>query len=116
MPKKSVFEVFGAGASQTSANFTIAKVDLADTGLTVAANNEGADLLIAIVKEAAGSLNETTRDADLDILVSIDLGENDTPNFVTRTVGNTTNTYIRKTITIELDELYQSTGINPNNY
>lgn len=114
MTKKTLVEVFGTGASQTANDLTISKTALADTDLTVAETNEAADLFVAIVKGAAVAFNETSRDADFDVSVSIDL--QDGLDFVSRTVGNVTKTYVRKTITIELDEEYTSTGINPNVY
>ena len=39
MPEPTLTQVFGANATQSAANITIAKSDLATVGLTASANN-----------------------------------------------------------------------------
>lgn len=105
-------QVFGAGTTQDATSITILKSNL--PGLTASANNSAESLLTGILKRGSVNLTDTNRDSNIDQSVVIDLSA--TPSFTTRTSGNTTNTYIRNTITVELDKLYGTTEIDPDDY
>lgn len=112
MAEPTLTDIFGAGATQDATTLTIVKANL--PGLTASANNTGEALLTGILKCAAVNANETNRDSNIDQSVVIDLTQ--TPSFVTRTNGSTTNTYIRNTITVELDKSYGNVDIDPDDY
>ncbi|QLE55660.1 hypothetical protein [Nostoc sp. TCL26-01] len=114
MAEPTLIEVFGTGATQDATTLTIQKSALATVGLTVAATNKPEALLTAIVKLGAVSLTSTNRDSNIDQSITIDA--DNTPSFTTRINGTTTATYIRDTISIELDKPYSSTGIDPDDY
>lgn len=114
MAEPSLTDIFGNGATQDATTFTILKGDLVAVGLTVSANNKGESILAAILKKASQTLTSDNRDVNIDQSVLVYLSN--TPSFTTRTSGNTTATYIRDTITIELDKLYSSTEIDPDDY
>lgn len=114
MAEITLTQVFGAGAIQDATTLTILKSDLVAVGLTASANNNGESLLTAILKLASTNLTTENRDNNIDQSIVVDT--DNTPVFTTRTSGTTTNTYIRDTITVELDKLYGSTGIDPDDY
>ncbi len=106
--------VFGANATQTATHLNIAKNDLVATGLTLADDIPAEKLIAAILKQAAIALSEENRDSNIDQSVAV--SESDFPSFTTRTNGTVNSTYIRDTITVELDKPYSSTGIDPDDY
>lgn len=112
MSEPSLTDVFGTGATQDATTLTILKASL--PGLTASANNTGEALLTGILKRAAANLSETNRDTNIDQSVAVDLSQ--TPSFTTRTDGTTTNVYIRNTITVELDKVYGTVEIDPDDY
>lgn len=114
MAEPTLVQVFGAGATQNATTLTITKADLVAAGLTVTASNTAESLLTAIVKLAMTTLSETNRESNLDQSVAI--VESTIPSFTTRINGTTTTTYIRDTLSIELDKPYTSTGIDPDDY
>jgi hypothetical protein len=114
MAEPTLTDIFGTGALQDATTLTIQKSALQAVGLTVSANNKAEALLSAILKLAAVTLTSDSRDNNIDQSILVDTGN--TPSFTTRTSGTTTNTYIRDTITVELDKLYSSTGIDPDDY
>lgn len=105
-------QVFGAGATQDATTITITKANL--VGLTASANNTAEALLTGILKTAAVNLTDANRDLNIDQSVVIDLSQ--TPSFTTRINGNTTETYIRNTISVELDKAYGTVEIDPDDY
>jgi hypothetical protein len=105
-------QVFGAGTTQDATSITILKANL--PGLTAAANNTAEALLTGILKRAAVNLTDTNRDSNINQSVVVDLSA--TPLFATRTNGNTTETYIRNTISVELDKAYGTVEIDPDDY
>lgn len=114
MAEPTLQDVFGAGATQDATTLTIAKADLVAVGLTSGSSISSEKLLAAILKLAAVNLTSTNRDNNIDQSVVVDT--DNTPTFTTRTSGTTTSVYIRDTITVELDKLYSSTGIDPDDY
>ncbi|MBD2438261.1 hypothetical protein [Nostoc sp. FACHB-110] len=114
MAEPTLQQIFGANAIQDANTLTISKADLVAVGLTTGASISGEKLLAAIIKLAAVYLTSDNRDSNIDQSIMVD-AEN-TPSFTTRTSGTTTTTYIRDTITVELDKLYSSTGIDPDDY
>lgn len=114
MAEPTLVQVFGAGATQDATTLVIAKADLVSVGLTSGSSISAEKLLTAILKLAAVNLTSTNRDNNIDQSVVVDL--QNVPTFTTRTSGTTTNTYIRDTITVELDKSYASTEIDPDDY
>jgi hypothetical protein len=112
MAEPTLIQVFGANATQTATTITITKADL--VGLTASANNTAEALLTGILKTAAVNLTETNRDSNIDQSVIVDLSQ--TPSFTTRINGSTTETYIRNTISVELDKAYGTVEIDPDDY
>lgn len=112
MAEPTLQEIFGPNATQTATTLTILKNDL--PGLTPSENNTGESLLTGIVKGAAVKLTSDGRDANPDQSLAIDLEDGLT--IVDRTINNASVQYERRTVAIELDKVYGSTGINPNDY
>lgn len=112
MAEPTLTDVFGAGATQDATTITIVKADL--PGLTASSSNTAEALLTGILKRAAVNLTDTNRDANIDQSVFVDLTQ--TPSFTTRINGNTTETYIRNTISVELDKAYGTVEIDPDDY
>ncbi|BAT53774.1 hypothetical protein NOS3756_27370 [Nostoc sp. NIES-3756] len=105
-------QVFGAGTTQDATSITILKANL--PGLTAAANNTAESILTGILKRGAVNLTETNRESNINQSVVVDMSA--TPSFTTRTNGNTTETYIRNTISVELDKAYGTVEIDPDDY
>jgi hypothetical protein len=112
MAEPTLIQVFGANAVQDATTITITKADL--VGLTPSANNTAEALLTGILKTAAVNLTDANREANIDQSVFVDLSQ--TPSFTTRVNGNTTETYIRNTISVELDKAYGVNEIDPDDY
>ena len=85
MAEPSLTDVFGAGASQTSANLTVAKSALAAVGLSVTAENTAESLLAAIILLAKAKLTEASFSTNIDQSVVIASGFN---SIVQRDTGN----------------------------
>ncbi|HEY9608944.1 hypothetical protein [Allocoleopsis sp.] len=68
----SITDIFGPGASQTAANFTIAKSDLPT--LTAKPDNNGEQLLVAIILAAANKLTDANRTNNDDQRVTLAYG------------------------------------------
>ena len=68
----SINDVFGAGASQTASAFTISKADLPT--LTPKADNNGEQLLVAVILSAAAKLTDVNRTTNDDQRVTISYG------------------------------------------
>ncbi|MEJ1932389.1 hypothetical protein WDZ92_19305 [Nostoc sp. NIES-2111] len=105
-------QVFGAGTTQDATSITIPKSNL--PGLTASSSNSAESLLTGILKRTSVNLTETNRDSNINQSVIVDLSA--TPSFTTRTNGNTTETYIRNTISVELDKAYGTVEIDPDDY
>jgi hypothetical protein len=114
MAEPTLQQVFGSGATQDATTLTILKSDLQTVGLTLTVDTAAEKLITAILKLAAMTLTSTNRDSNIDQSVLVDV--DNSPAFATRVNGNTNMTYIRSTITVELDKAYSSTGINPDDY
>lgn len=112
MAEPTLTSVFGAGATQDETTLTILKADL--PGLTASASNPAEALLTGILKRAAVALTDANRETNIDQSVFVDLTQ--TPSFTTRINGSTTETYIRNTISVELDKAYGILEINPDDY
>ncbi|MBH8561649.1 hypothetical protein I8748_05555 [Nostoc sp. CENA67] len=112
MAEPTLTDVFGAGATQTATTLTIVKADL--PGLTASANNTAESLLAGIAKKAAVTLTEDNRDNNADQSIAINLEEGLT--VTNRTINGVSTRYERRTIAIELDKVYGSTGIDPDDY
>jgi hypothetical protein len=112
MAEPTLEEVFGTGTTQDATSITILKANL--PGLTAIANNTGESLFTGILKRGAVNLTDTNRETNIDQSVFVDLSL--TPSFTTRTNGNTTETYIRNTISVELDKAYGTVEIDPDDY
>lgn len=112
MAEPTLQQVFGANALQDATTLTITKADL--VGLTADANNTAEALLTGILKTAAVNLTDTNRDSNIDQSVVVDLSQ--IPTFTTRINGNSTDTYIRNTISVELDKAYGTVDIDPDDY
>ncbi len=105
-------QVFGVGTTQDATSITILKSNL--PGLTASTSNSAESLLTGILKRASVNLTGTNRDSNINQSVVVDMSN--TPSFTTRTNNNTTETYIRNTISVELDKAYGTVEIDPDDY
>ncbi|MBD2344174.1 hypothetical protein [Anabaena subtropica] len=112
MAEPTLEQVFGAGTTQDATTITILKSNL--PGLTVSASNTAEALLTGILKRAAVNLTDANRETNLDQSVFVDLSL--TPSFTTRINGANTETFIRNTISVELDKAYGTVEIDPDDY
>lgn len=111
MPKPSLAEVFGAGASQSLTTITIAKSDLASIGLTASATNSAESLLTAILLKAKSYLTEAAFEANIDQSTVVGTG------FKSTTIRGTNNTqYITDQLTVTLAKIDPQDPIDPDNY
>lgn len=111
MPKPSLTEVFGAGATQTSTTITIVKSDLASVGLTATATNSAESLLTAILLKAKAHLTEANFEANIDQSTVVGTG------FKSTSIRGTNNTpYITDQLTVTLAKIDPQDPIDPDNY
>lgn len=108
MAEPTLQQVFGANATQTATTLTITKADL--TGLTAKLDNTAESLLAAINLKAKGYLNEVNQESNPDIQITI--VESDYQNFVLRN----NKSYRERTLSINLQQLDVTAGIDPDNY
>lgn len=107
MPKPTLTEVFGAGATQTATTVTILKADL--PGLTPAANNTAESLVVAIALKTKANLTTTAREGDIDRRVAIESGFS---QILTR--NNTP--YRQDSVTISFQKPDTASAIDPDDY
>lgn len=111
MPKPSLAEVFGVGASQSATTITIAKADLTAVGLTASATNSAESLLTAILLKAKTYLTEAAFEANIDQSLYLGTG------FKSTTIRGTNNTpYITDQLTVTLAKIDPQDPIDPDNY
>ena len=111
MPKPSLVEVFGAGASQSATTITIVKADLVSIGLTASATNSAEALLTAILLKAKAHLTEANFEANIDQATVVGTG------FKSTTVRGTNNTqYITDQLTVTLAKIDPETPLDPDDY
>lgn len=111
MPKPSLAEVFGAGASQSAATITIAKADLMSIGLTASETNSAEALLAAILLKAKSYLTEAAFEANIDQSLYISTG------FKSTTVRGTNNTqYVTDQLSVTLAKIDPQTPLDPDDY
>lgn len=111
MPKPSLAEVFGAGASQTSSTITISKADLTSVGLSASATNSAEALLAAILLKAKSHLTEAAFEANIDQSLYVGTG------FKSTTVRGTSNIqYITDQLTLTLAKIDPLSPLDPDDY
>jgi hypothetical protein len=111
MAERTLAEVFGANASQTSTDLVIKKSDLVAVGLTASANNTAESLLVAVALKAKVTLTDEARDTNIDQSVAITDGFS--PSITTRNNA----IYLRNTISIEVDKLLTGADvIDPDDF
>lgn len=116
MPKLAITDIFGQNVTQTNNDLVVSKIDLATVGLIASNNNEGSDLLVALLKLAGLTATPTRRNNDFDILIAVNMNEEETPEYIDRTIGEESKLYERNVISVELDQLYIKPPINPMNF
>lgn len=100
-------QVFGANAVQDATTLTISKSDLIE--LTASSSNTAESLFVAMLLKAKAHLSATNLDLNADQSISI---ENSFDSIVTRL----NNTYRQSSLTVNLQKLDTSTGIDPDDY
>lgn len=113
MAEPTLAQIFGANATQDANTITISKADLAaNAGLNPSANNTGESLLVAVVKQAALTLNDANQENNPEQSISISLSEN--PSNIPRNEA----LFFRNTYTVELDSIIDPSllVIDPNKY
>ncbi|MBD2571061.1 hypothetical protein [Anabaena lutea] len=110
MPKSTLTEVFGAGATQTATSWTIQKADFPT--LEAAISNSGSSLLAALLLRLKTVLTQAAYDADIE--KSIYLQSSDFPSILPRGEQNTP--YRIDQITINLSKPDTVTELDPDNY
>lgn len=113
MPEPALSDVFGASASQDSTTLTIAKSDLAATGLVASGSNTAEALLASIILLARNALAQATFESNLDQSITIVPGFD---QLVQRDDGTGTfANYRLNQLTVNMHS-QDSTEIDPNNY
>jgi hypothetical protein len=111
MAERTLVEVFGTNATQTSTDLVIKKSDLVSAGLTPSASNTAESLLIAIILKFKAVLTDTARDTNIDQSVAVVDGYS--PSITTRNNA----IYLRNTISVEVDKLLTGADvIDPDDY
>ncbi|WP_016951663.1 hypothetical protein [Anabaena sp. PCC 7108] len=109
MPKSTLAEVFGQGATQTATSWTIQKADFPT--LEASATNSGSALLAAILIENNGKLTKAAFDADVEKSIYIEDGFS---NFIPR--GETSIQYRVDQIVTNLAQVDSGSTLDPDNY
>jgi hypothetical protein len=105
--------LYGANASQTSSQLTIAKGDL--TGLTASSTNTAESLLVALLLKWESELTTANQASNSDQSITVVRG---TPTLTTEfdaTTGNSTQ-YKETPFTLTLRKPYVDSGIDPDDY
>ncbi|ARV63368.1 hypothetical protein BZZ01_32740 (plasmid) [Nostocales cyanobacterium HT-58-2] len=109
MAEPTLQQIFGEHATQTATTLTIAKSDLAITGLTASATNTAESLMSAIILLASKYLNEENQQTNADIQITI------APGFDTL-VNRNNQTYRQRSYTVEFQKVDTTSTIDPNDY
>jgi hypothetical protein len=110
MTQPSLQDFFGTNATQDLTTITIQKSDLP---FTATANNNGEQVVAAVIKKIQGNATKTNFDADGDRNIFIDPGFT---GIQSRTIGNNQETLIDTPLTVHFAQIATTTGIEPDNY
>ncbi|MBW4572672.1 MAG: hypothetical protein KME31_33280 [Tolypothrix carrinoi HA7290-LM1] len=109
MAELTLQQIFGANATQTATELVIKKSDLQTVGLTVAADNRGEQLFVAIFAKAKQVLNKTAQETNPDLQITIETG-------YTAIVFRNDQEYKQVNFTVGLEKLETASGIDPDDY
>lgn len=109
MAEPTLAQIFGANATQTDSELIVKKAALQTVGLTPSATNTAESLFVAILLTAKPNLTTANQESNPDQSIIID------DQFETL-VNRNNQSYRQKTISVALEKLDNSTGINPNDY
>lgn len=110
MAEPSLQDVFGSGATQSSANITIAKADLASVGLTAQNSNTAESIFVSLILLAARSLTEANRATDnVNRNVTVPYGGQDIS-------GTTQSPVLRDVYSVLMYRPYSLSPIDPDNF
>jgi hypothetical protein len=109
MPKSTLTEVFGAGATQTATSVTFQKADFLN--LDASASNDGSTLFSALLIKNKTTLTQAAFDADVDKSIYMDDGFS---SFTTR--GETNIAYRVDQITVNLAKVDSGATLDPDDY
>lgn len=107
MAEPTLQQIFGANATQTAGVLTIQKADF--PSLTAAADNRGEQLMVAVLLKAKAFLTTVNQDANPEQSITIE------DSFESITTRNNQQ-YRQKTISINLQKLDVSAGVDPDDY
>lgn len=110
MPEATLQDLFGADATQTASDIVIKKADLP---MTATANNNGEQILAAMVKKA--SITLTTANFNTNTAQSIVI-EDGYPQLVYRTNGANQETLLQVSKTFKFAQNLSTPEITPDNY
>lgn len=109
MAEPTLTEIFGAGATQTATQLTVNKADL--PGLTASATNTAESLLVGILLKAKEKLTTVSQDANIEQNLTVEES-----SFSETLIQRNNQTYRQKTLSVNLQKLDTSAGIDPDDY
>lgn len=109
MAEPTLVQIFGANATQTDSELIIKKAALQTVGLTPSATNTAESLLVAILLVAKSNLTATNQESNPEQSITIE-------DSFESLVNRNNQSYRQKTISISLEKLDNSSGIDPDDY